>query len=191
MADGDRFENGFGGMTAVVTGGGTGMGRELVRQLTAEGCDVATCDVIIANAEETAAICSADGNRGQVLVHEADVSSESDIEAFAAAVAEWRSPLNLLFNNAGIVGAVGPIATTPADEWKFTVDILLNGVFYGCKHAARVMTPQGSGSIISMASTAGTPSSLGCRSVTSCSDSAACDRSSSTNGSSSTLRKRR
>jgi NAD(P)-dependent dehydrogenase (short-subunit alcohol dehydrogenase family) len=56
---------------------------------------------------------------------------------------------------------VGPIATTPADEWKATLDVLLNGVFYGMKHAARVMKPQGSGSIVSMASTAGIMGGLG------------------------------
>ncbi len=69
--------------------------------------------------------------------------------------------LDVMFNNAGIVGTVGPISSTPADEWKLTMDILLNGVFYGMKHAARVMQPQGSGSIISMASTAGIMGGLG------------------------------
>ena len=69
--------------------------------------------------------------------------------------------LDIMFNNAGIVGAVGPISDTPAEEWKATLDVLLNGVFYGMKHAARVMKPQGSGSIVSMASTAGILGGLG------------------------------
>lgn len=66
-----------------------------------------------------------------------------------------------MFNNAGIVGAVGPIDTTPTEEWKATLDILLNGVFYGVKHAARVMKPQGAGAIVSMSSTAGILGGLG------------------------------
>lgn len=66
-----------------------------------------------------------------------------------------------MFNNAGIVGSIGPIDTTPADEWSATLDILLNGVFYGMKHASRIMKPQGSGSIISMSSVAGVTGGLG------------------------------
>ena len=69
--------------------------------------------------------------------------------------------LDIMYNNAGIVGAAGPIHTTPAAEWKFTLDILLNGVFYGIKHAARVMIPQQSGSIVNMTSTAGIMGGLG------------------------------
>jgi NAD(P)-dependent dehydrogenase (short-subunit alcohol dehydrogenase family) len=60
-----------------------------------------------------------------------------------------------MFNNAGIVGAKGPIDQTPADEWRITTDILINGVFYGVKHAAAVMKQQRSGSIINMSSVAG------------------------------------
>ena len=78
----NRFENGFNGRVAVVTGGGTGMGRELVRQLTADGCDVATCDVIAENLAETAALCSADGNRGEVFTAVADVSDEQQVVKF-------------------------------------------------------------------------------------------------------------
>ena len=66
-----------------------------------------------------------------------------------------------MFNNAGIVGTKGPIHTTPAPEWLATLDILLNGVFYGVKHAARVMKPQGCGSIINMSSVAGVIGGLG------------------------------
>jgi len=77
-----RFENGFDGRVAVVTGGGTGMGREMVLQLTANGCDVATCDISEENLAETAALCTAAGNKGQLITHIADVSVESDVLAF-------------------------------------------------------------------------------------------------------------
>ena len=59
------------------------------------------------------------------------------------------------------MGAVGPMSTTPAAEWKLTIDIMLNGVFYGMKHASRHMKAAGSGSIISMSSTAGVMGGLG------------------------------
>ena len=71
-----RFENGFGGRVAVVTGGGTGMGRELVLKLTADGCDVATCDVIQENLDETAQLVKSAGNKGELLTFIADVSDE-------------------------------------------------------------------------------------------------------------------
>ena len=70
------FANGFAGRVAVVTGGGTGMGRELVLQLTADGCDVATCDVIKENLDETARLVASSGNKGALLTHLADVSDE-------------------------------------------------------------------------------------------------------------------
>ena len=85
----ERFEDGFAGRVAVLTGGGTGMGRELVRQLTADGCDVAICDVLIDNAEETASICREAANPGSMLTFAADVSIEAQVQAFAAAVASW------------------------------------------------------------------------------------------------------
>ena len=69
--------------------------------------------------------------------------------------------LDVMFNNAGIVGARGPIDQTPDAEWRFTIDVLLGGVFYGMKHAARVMKPRRTGSIVSMASTAGVIGGLG------------------------------
>ena len=156
----DRFENGFGGMAAVVTGGGTGMGRELVRQLTAEGCDVATCDVMLANAEETAEICAADGNRGRVLVHEADVSSESDIEGFARAVAGWRTPLNLLFNNAGIGGG-GTIVDHDRTQWERVFDVCWYGVYYSTIHFLPQMIDAPIGQVVNTSSINGFFASIG------------------------------
>lgn len=128
----NRFENGFAGRTAVVTGGGTGMGRELVLKLTAEGCDVATCDVITENLEETAALVKAAGNKGQLLTHIADVSVESQIISFRDAVRAWRPTLNLLFNNAGIGGG-GSFLENTREEWEKTFGVCFYGVYYSCR----------------------------------------------------------
>ena len=74
--------------------------------------------------------------------------------AIELAIDTWGR-LDVMFNNAGVVGAVGPVADTDSAAWATQIDILLHSVFYGCKHAARVMVPQGSGSIISTSSIAG------------------------------------
>jgi NAD(P)-dependent dehydrogenase (short-subunit alcohol dehydrogenase family) len=89
------------------------------------------------------------------------VSSEEEVANLIDAAVSEFGQLDVMYNNAGIVGAAGPIASTVTDEWKFTIDILLNGVYYGCKHAARVMIPRGRGSIISVSSSAGIMGGLG------------------------------
>src|SRR5262245_28559010 len=103
---------------AVVTGGGSGMGRELVRQLAAEGCDVATCDVSEASMDETVAIARA-GAPGKVRVTtlRADVSEEADLVRFRDHVAAefGTEHIDLLFNNAGIGGA-GSFTLDPREE---------------------------------------------------------------------------
>jgi NAD(P)-dependent dehydrogenase (short-subunit alcohol dehydrogenase family) len=90
-----------------------------------------------------------------------DVTKEEDVARLVDTAVDHFGRLDVMFNNAGIVGAIGPIETTPSDEWAFTLNVLLNGVFYGMKHAARVMKPQESGSIISMSSVAGVTGGLG------------------------------
>ncbi|MGY9073848.1 MAG: SDR family NAD(P)-dependent oxidoreductase [Acidimicrobiales bacterium] len=123
----ERFENGFNGRVAVVTGGGTGMGRDLVLQLTADGCDVATCDVIQTNLDETASLAA--DNAGSVLTHIADVSSEEQVNAFAEAVAGWRPEIHLLFNNAGIGGG-GTIVDFDREQWEKVFNVCWFGVYY-------------------------------------------------------------
>lgn len=85
----NNLKNGYGGLTAVVTGGGTGMGRELVRQLTEQGCNVATCDVNGEALAETVDLCTKAGNSGKILTHIADVSDEAQVLSFRDAVASW------------------------------------------------------------------------------------------------------
>ena len=116
----------FAGRIAVVTGGGSGMGRELVRQLAAEACNVAMCDVSEAGMAETRRLCEAAGlPQGlRVTTHLADVSDEAQVERFRDEVAErlGTDKIHLLFNNAGIGGG-GSMITHSREEWERTFNI--------------------------------------------------------------------
>ena len=151
------------GKVAAITGAASGFGAAAARLFVAEGAKVVLGDI----QEEAGAAISAELGDAAVFTT-CNVTKEEDIANLVDTAVDQFGSLDIMYNNAGIVGAVGPIATTPGDEWRFTVDILLNGVFYGCKHAARVMTPQGSGSIVSMASTAGILGGLGPHCYTAC-----------------------
>jgi len=151
------------GKVAAITGAASGFGAAAARRFVAEGAKVVLGDI-----QEDAGAAIAEELGDAAIFLPCNVTNEDHIAGLVDGAVAQFGKLDIMFNNAGIVGAVGPIATTPADEWKFTVDILLNGVFYGCKHAARVMSPQGSGSIISMASTAGILGGLGPHCYTAC-----------------------
>ena len=144
------------GKVAAITGASSGFGMAAAHLFVAEGCKVVLGDIQQDKGEALAAQLS----NSAVFVN-CNVTSEDDIANLVDTAVKHFGKLDIMYNNAGIVGAVGPIATTPANEWAATLDILLNGVFYGMKHAARVMKPQQSGSIISMASTAGIMGGLG------------------------------
>lgn len=149
---GQRLE----GKVAAITGAASGFGAAAARLFVNEGCKVALGDI----QEDAGAAIAAELGDSAVFIR-CNVTSEDDVAALVDAAVSAFGRLDVMFNNAGIVGAVGPIDTTPAEEWRATLDILLNGVFYGVKHAARVMKPQGSGSIVSMSSTAGILGGLG------------------------------
>ena len=127
----------FAGRIAVITGGGTGMGRELARQLAAEGCNLALCDVSTAAMDETRRLCTADGLRqGQrITTHVADVSDPVQVRAFRDAVAKDQDTdrIHLLFNNAGIGGG-GSLVVNGQDEWERTFNVCWGGV-YNCTRA--------------------------------------------------------
>jgi NAD(P)-dependent dehydrogenase (short-subunit alcohol dehydrogenase family) len=154
----------FAGKTAIVTGGGTGMGRELVRQLVAEGCNVATCDVSARNMAETVELCLAarppQGTR--VTAHVADVSIEQQLQRFRDEFAEQHETdkLHLLFNNAGIGGGGSMIADRRKD-WEKTFNVCWGGVYFGVRTFLPMMMQADEAHIVNTSSVNGFWASLG------------------------------
>ena len=152
------------GRFAVVTGGGTGMGRELVRQLIAEGCSVAMCDVSARTMDETVALCDADGvpQGARVTAHIADVSDESQLIAFrdAAAAQHETDRLHLLFNNAGIGGG-GSMIADPRQEWERTFNVCWGGVYLGVRTFLPMLQAADEAHLVNTSSVNGVWASLG------------------------------
>ena len=139
------------GRVAVITGGASGIGAATARRFVDEGAQVVVSDL---QDERGKALVEELGNDNSMYVH-TDVTNEGDIEGAVATAVERFGQLDIMFNNAGIVGQVGPIASLDADEYDATMSVLLRAVVLGMKHAARVMIPRRSGSIISTSSMAG------------------------------------
>jgi NAD(P)-dependent dehydrogenase (short-subunit alcohol dehydrogenase family) len=144
------------GKTAVVTGAASGIGAAVASLVVAEGGQV-----VIADLQDEAGTRLADRLGDAARFHRCDVTLEEDLAATIDMAVETFGRLDVMVNNAGVVGAIGSIAETSLADWNRTIAILLTGVFLGTKHAARVMIPQGSGAIVSVASTAGVTGGLG------------------------------
>jgi NAD(P)-dependent dehydrogenase (short-subunit alcohol dehydrogenase family) len=122
----------FGNRIAVITGGGTGMGRELAKQLAAEGCHVAICDVSAEHLAETQAQSRRIAPSGtRITTHLCDVSDEAAVLAFRDAVREQHvtDRVHLLFNNAGIAGG-GSLFGDDRADWDRTFAVDFFGVYY-------------------------------------------------------------
>lgn len=145
------------GRTAVVTGGASGIGEGTVRRFVDEGARCVIADLQLERAEEIAA------ELGDACIAMAvDVADEDQVEAAVARAVEHFGGIDIMFNNAGILGAIGPITDITADGWHRTIDVMLSSVFYGIKHAARAMKAAGTGgAIVNTASTAGVRAGLG------------------------------
>jgi hypothetical protein len=156
----------FAGKLAVVTGGGSGMGRELVRQLAAEACNVAMCDVSEEGIAETRRLCEAAGlPQGlRITAHLADVSDDAQVERFRDDVADRHGTdkIHLLFNNAGIGGG-GSMFAHSREEWERTFNVCWGGV-YNCTRAFLPMLQQAEeGHIVNTSSVNGFWASVGPR----------------------------
>ncbi|HEB89929.1 MAG TPA: SDR family NAD(P)-dependent oxidoreductase [Deltaproteobacteria bacterium] len=158
----DSFED----RIAVITGGGTGMGRELARQLAASGCHVAMCDVSEENMMQTKALCEAEsGERGgslRISTHVADVSDESQVLAFRDAVMREHETdcVHLVFNNAGIGGA-GSLILDDREAWEKTFDVCWYGVYYGTRAFLPLLMAAEEGHLVNTSSVNGFWASVG------------------------------
>ena len=141
------------GKVAVVTGGASGMGLDTVMKFAAEGAKVVVADF---NAQTGEAAAHEAVQQGfDVSFIRTDVASEQDIEAMCEYAVATYGRLDVLFNNAGVGGAIGPLTDTTVEDWDYTFDVLAKGVFLGIKHGAKIMRRQGEGgSIINTASIA-------------------------------------
>ncbi|HKA62879.1 MAG TPA: glucose 1-dehydrogenase [Methylomirabilota bacterium] len=144
------------GKVAVITGGGSGIGRATALTFLREGATVVIGDLNEANLGETAALARSQGAGDRLALLRGDVSAERDVAALVGLAVERFGGLDCMFNNAGVGGAFGPIGETTVEEWDFTFAVLVRGVFLGMKHASNRMKAQGrGGSIINTASVAG------------------------------------
>ena len=144
------------GKVAVITGGGSGIGRDSVLHFLGEGASVVIGDLNEKRARETIELAAARSAADRVLFIRTDVSSEADVEAMIELASREFGRVDCIFNNAGLMGAIGKIEEVSADDWDFTFSVLVKGVFFGLKYGARVMKTQGhGGSIINTGSIAG------------------------------------
>lgn len=136
---------------ALITGGGSGIGRESCFLFALEGAKVVVVDLKREAAEQTAREIQTKG--GEARAFAADVSKGNEAEAMIRFAEESYGKLQILFNNAGIFHAKDDsVTSTPEDIWDLVIDINLKGVYFGCKYGIPALQRAGGGSIINTAS---------------------------------------
>lgn len=137
------------GKAAVVTGGARGIGFATAAALLREGARVL---LVGRDAEALEEAARSLGSSTEIVAQVADVSRSEDVEAYVAEALRRFGSIDILFNNAGIEGAIAPLAEYPIDEFDRVIAINLRGVFLGLRHVLPVMLAKGSGSIVNTGS---------------------------------------
>lgn len=149
----DMMQLGFEGKIAVVTGGGSGIGAAISRQLGEEGAEVVVADLDSDAAHKIAAEIRADGGKARDFT--VDISDAKAVEKLVEFTVQNCGGLDLAVNNAGVDGIRKATADYPLDNWQKLIDVNLNGVFYCMKHEIAAMLKQGGGAIVNMSSVLG------------------------------------
>ncbi len=139
------------GKVAVITGGGSGIGRVAAALFADEGARVVVADVVAEHAESAAVEIGAAG--GEATAFTVDVSNETQVQAMVRAAVQTYGGLDVLFNNAGIFpDDDGGVLDTPPETWQRVMEVNLKGVWLGCRAAVPAMLDSGGGSIVNVAS---------------------------------------
>jgi NAD(P)-dependent dehydrogenase (short-subunit alcohol dehydrogenase family) len=138
--------------SAIVTGGGSGIGEAVARLLAANGAAVLVADVVEASAQRVVDAITAAGGTAAPFV--GDVTDPAAIDRMIAA-AEALAPLGIAVNNAGIGGESKPVGEYSDDSWRRVIEVNLNGVFLGLRAEINAMRRHGGGAIVNMASVLG------------------------------------
>jgi NAD(P)-dependent dehydrogenase (short-subunit alcohol dehydrogenase family) len=137
------------GKVAIVTGGGTGIGKGIAKAFVDEGCTVVIAARDAARLEATAADLSSDG--GTIVAIQTDVTNEEQMISLFARTMDQFGKLNILVNNSGAFDG-GPIEELTMEKWQRVMDVNVTGPFLGSREAFKIMKPQGGGRIINIGS---------------------------------------
>jgi len=141
------------GKVALITGGANGIGRATAMLFAAHGADLALCDVQQSALEETVASLQALGRRAVPLL--ADISQEEDVQRALQETVTHLGRLDILVNNASVVGPVAPVQALTLGDWERTLRVNLTGAMLCCREALRPMIAQRSGVILNVSSNVG------------------------------------
>ncbi len=145
--------NGIHDSVAIVSGGGSGIGRATATRFASEGAQVVVADIDAEGGEETVSQIESDG--GEAVFVEVDVMNEEDVERMVDTAVDTFGGLDFAFNNAGIEGAQTPTPEQPMDNWNRVISINLQGVFLAMRAEIPAMLEDGGGAIVNTASVAG------------------------------------
>ena len=141
------------GKVAIITGAASGIGRATAIKFAGEGAAVVVADLNTEGGEASVRDCKENG--GRAIFQKTNVSAETEIKALVARAVKEFGRLDIIYNNAGIGGAIGALEQISVEDWDRSQAVLLRGVFLGMKHSVPEMRKVGGGSIISTASVAG------------------------------------